>query len=189
MNSRKLTGIIVIAVLLCVFAAARIANAAQVDFFLKVTGTQQGQFKGEVSTGSTAQIPAAQFKYQAIAAQDAAAKTSDQATAAPVGRRAHSSITIVKEIGAASPMFAKALSSNEVLRSVDIEFVHPGPAGAPEIYKTMHLTNAIISSIRQLPGNGKSKLEEITFIVQPVAIEVMAKNGNKTAIDDWLASK
>lgn len=189
MNSRKLTGIIASAIVLCVLAAVHITNAAQVDFFLKVTGTQQGQFKGEGSTASTAQIPAAQFRYQAIASEDAAAKTSGQATAAPIGRRAHSSITIVKEIGAASPMFAKALSTNEVLRSVDIEFVHPGPAGAPEIYKTMHLTNAIISSIRQLPGNGKSKLEEITFIVQPVAIEVLAKNGNKAAMDDWLASK
>lgn len=102
----------------------------------------------------------------------------DAATGMSTGRRMHSTITITKEVDAASPRFATALATNETLKTVTITF--EGGSGGAKTAQKIVLTNAIISSVRKSGRN-----EQITFEYQ--AIEVTWTNGGKTATDDWNA--
>jgi type VI secretion system secreted protein Hcp len=113
----------------------------------------------------------------------------DIATGQMSGKRQHSDITITKYVGESSPMFARAMSSGEILTSVDISFFH-GTAERPQVYKTVHMTNVMISSIKPMPSSGGDRLmESITFSVEPQNIVAKDKAGNKTAMDDWMAAK
>lgn len=67
-----------------------------------------------------------------------------------LGKWQHAPITIVKEGGSASPMFLQAMNRNEVLPSVVLEFVRPASAGTQEVYKTLTLENAMVTSVRKL---------------------------------------
>jgi type VI secretion system Hcp family effector len=220
MKSRKLSGILALVAVLCVFAGARLAFAASADYYLEIKGEKQGVFKGEGSGGLTGRIFGSQISYQAMSATDAApgkasattvqparepgsalptgreaqtGKATGNAAAAPrdvatgqmSGKRQHSDISIVKAVGDSSPMFARALSTGEVLTSVDFTFFH-GTAEKPEIYKTIHMTNVMVSSIKPLPSSGGGKsMESITFTAEPQNIVAKDKNGNKSAMDDW----
>jgi len=118
-----------------------------------------------------------------------AAAPRDVATGQMSGKRQHSDITIVKYVGESSPMFAKAMSTGEILTSVDISFFH-GTADKPEVYKTVHMTNVMISSIKPMSGSGGEKpMESITFAGEPQNIVAKDKAGNKTAMDDWMQAK
>ena len=191
MNSRKLSGIIALAVVVCVFGAARIASAAAVDIFLKIQGTKQGQFKGD-GAAATGRLPGSQFTYQASevsGAEAGKAAAGDKLSGATTGRRMHSTVTIVREIDKASPMFAKAMSTGEVLSSVDIEFVHNGASANPEVYKTLHMTNVMVTAIRAGGGGTDKPVESITFTADTQNVVAMNKSGGKTGIDDWMAQK
>jgi type VI secretion system Hcp family effector len=119
----------------------------------------------------------------------AVAAPRDTATGQMSGKRQHSDITIVKYVGDSSPMFAKAMSTGEILTSVDISFFH-GSAANPEIYKTVHMTNVLVSSIKPAPSSGGDRpMESITFSVEPQNIVAKDKAGNKTAMDDWMQAK
>jgi len=79
------------------------------------------------------------------------------------------------------------LTTNEVLTSVDIMFTHPGARG-PEVYKSMHLTNAVITSIKPISSRGGAgRTEEITLTAESQNVEMRAANGGKMAMDDWTA--
>ncbi len=106
------------------------------------------------------------------------ARDTPMATGALVGRRRHSTITITKEIDEASPKFATALASNEVLRTVTITF--EGASGDAKTAQKIVLTNATILSVRKAGGR-----EQITLDYQ--AIDVTYARGGKTAMDDWSA--
>jgi type VI secretion system secreted protein Hcp len=205
MKSRKLTGIIALVVVIGIFAAARIAFASTADYYLEIKGARQGRFKGEGNGGLTGRIPATQFSYQAAgpvkeastgkatgreaqsgkATGTAVTAPRDVATGQMSGKRQHSDISIVKYVGDSSPMFAKAMSTGEILTSVDISFFH-GSGANPEVYKTVHMTNVMITAIKPMPGSGgDNPMESITFSVDPENIVARDKAGNKTAMDDW----
>ena len=103
-------------------------------------------------------------------------RDTPMATRMATGRRMHSTITITKEIDAASPKFATALVSNEVFKNVTIIFV--GGSGGEKTAQKIVLTNATMLSVRKAGRN-----EQITFDYQ--AIEVTWQNGGKTMADDW----
>jgi type VI secretion system Hcp family effector len=191
MNSRKIYGIIALAMAVGIFGAARIASAAAVDYFLKIEGTKQGKFKGE---GAMAErLPCSGFKYEASESSGAGAgkaTSKDVASGQPTGRRMHGTITIVREIDKASPLFARAMSTGETLGTVDLEFVHNGLSANPEVYKTLHLSNAMITSIRPAPSSGGDRpMESITISAEIENIVAKDKNGNKAGIDSWSATK
>ncbi|MFZ0820774.1 MAG: type VI secretion system tube protein Hcp [Candidatus Acidiferrales bacterium] len=180
MNVKRISWVFVVALVICLAGASQIYAA--VDAFLTIEGTKQGKFKGEATGAGAGKISISDFSYMASA-------PADKNTGMASGRRMHSAITIRKTIDQASPQLMQALNSNEVLKSVDIEFVHPGPKG-PEVYKTIHLTNAIISSIQSATGGaGSGRAETITFTAESQNVEMRNKNGGKSATDDWLAQK
>jgi type VI secretion system secreted protein Hcp len=192
MKSRKLSGLIVLAVVACVFGAAKFASAASVDFFLKIEGTKQGQIKGDGAAAS-GRLPGSQFKYEESATTGAGAgkvTAADRATGQTAGKRMHSTITIVREVDKASPLLFKAMNTGEVLSSVDIEFVHNGASANPEVYKTLHMSNVMVTSIKAVGGGGTDRpVESITFVADTQDIVAKNKSGGKSAIDDWMAQK
>jgi type VI secretion system Hcp family effector len=198
MNLRKLSGITALLVVVSIFGAARLASAASVDFFLRIEGSKQGQFRGAGTTGE--RLPCSQFKFQTSEATSTSSATAreaqtgkatgnaaprDVATGQVSGKRMHGLITIVREVDKASPMFAKAVSTGEILNSVDLEFVHNGDSPKPQIYKTLHMTNVMVTSIKPMSSGGDRPMESITFTADIANIVAKDINGNKTSMDDW----
>ena len=154
---------------LCGVVSALLSAApamAAVDAFMTVTGVKQGPIKGEGMSENIRLV--------------SVVRNTPMATGVPTGRRMHSTITIVKEIDAASPKFAAALVNNETLKTVTITF--QGGSGGEKTAQKIVLTNATILSVRKAGGN-----EQITLDYQ--TIEVTWTDGGKTAMDDWSTPK
>ena len=152
---------------LCGVVSALLSAApamAAIESYMTVTGAKQGPIKGN---GMSEQIHLVSV-----------VRDTPMATRMPTGRRMHSTITITKEIDAASPKFTTALVNNETLKTVTITF--QGGSGGEKTAQRIVLTNATILSVRKAGRN-----EVITLDYQ--AIEVTWTNGGKTATDDWNA--
>jgi len=154
-------------VVLCGVVAAllpAVQAKAAVDAYMTVNGVKQGPIKGEAMSDNIKLV--------------SVVRDTPMAARVAAGRRMHSTITITKEVDAASPKFATALVSNETLKTVAITF--DGGSGDAKTAQKIVLTNATILSVRKAGGN-----EQITLDYQ--AIEVTWVNGGKTAMDDWNA--
>jgi len=150
---------------LCAMASALVSAApayAAIDAYMTIKTSRQGAIKGE---GTSDQIHLISVT-----------RDTPMQMAHPIGRRMHSTITITKEIDRASPMLARALSTNEVLSEVVINF--NGASGAAKTAQRIVLTNANIVSVRKAGSR-----EMITLDYQ--AINVTWTDGGKTAADDW----
>ena len=135
---------------------------AAVDAYMTVKGVKQGAIKGDAMSDSIKLISVVR----------------DAPSGLATGRRMHSTITITKEIDAASPKLAMASSSHETLSEVVITF--EGGSGGAKTAQMIVLTNATILSVRKA-----GRTEEITLDYQ--AIGVTWADGGKTATDDWEA--
>lgn len=153
----------VLSTVVAVLLPAVSAHAA-FDAYMTIKGSRQGQIKGDAMSDQIRLVNVV--------------RDTPMATRMPTGRRMHSTITITKEIDKATPMLAKAASTNELLSEVVITFTG-GAAGAKTAQKIV-LTNATILSVRKAGGN-----EMITLDYQ--TIEVTYAKGGKTAMDDWEA--
>jgi type VI secretion system Hcp family effector len=148
-----------------VSALLPVVNAvAAMDAYITAVGTKQGQIKGDSASGSHV---------------SAVVHETATATGVASGKRQHSVITITKEVDAASPKFATAMATNEVLSQVVITFGGTG-AGAGKVAQKIELADATVSGIRKV-GNS----EQITFSYDKIVV-TYAKGG-KSAMDDWSA--
>jgi type VI secretion system secreted protein Hcp len=163
----------------CLTLLASPAYSAE-KYYLKVEGTKQGQFKGEVERNGSRWIEITAFSAGVQSPRDAA-------TGQASGKRQHKPIVITKEIDKASPQLLQAVTTNEVLKEVVIQSVRPEPKGKEQVYQTITLTNAVISKVKGFSGKNKNEEEQFQFTFQK--IEVTNLQGTKTATDDWLASK
>jgi type VI secretion system secreted protein Hcp len=152
--------------------------ARSVEIFIAVEGTKQGKFKGESQvTPFKDQSRVLKFSYSAVSPRDI---STGQAS----GRRQHKPIVITREPGAASPQFFTALVTNEVLKSVVIQFVRGNVAsGINEVQQIIRLTNASISDFRQYVGDDGRWLEDVAFVFQRIQIE--NKPSKTGAVDSW----
>ncbi len=208
MSMKRISLVLAGALVICIAGAAQLSSAA-VDAYMVIKGAKQGQLKGEGPTASANKIHVEDFNFGVSEAREASSgmatgretaspKATGQAVTAPrdqstgmaSGKRQHGSITITKEWGASSPQLKQAMDTGEVLSSVDIEFVHPGGKG-PEVYKTIHMTNVMVSSITQsaTSGAGSGKREIITFTADMTNVQMLSKDGKKSAMDDWMGAK
>lgn len=217
MKSSKLSGVIAFALALCLLAGAGLIHGASADYYMTFKSAKQGEIKGEST--SALGIPGTQFHYEVTGPREAGSgmatgreantgappKTSSAATPPPAagdrtaresstgmatGKRMHGTITITKVIDAASPKLMQASTTGELL-TVDFSFVHPGTDGKQEVYKTLHLTNVMISSIQRVGTNsgGERPMESITLTFETENAMAMSKDGKKMAMDDWTATK
>ena len=171
------------AVVAIVFVSATFADAAHV-IMVSAKGSKQGQFKGESARAkSQDKIEALGFTFEVTSPRDAA---SGQAS----GKRTYKPLQIIKPIGASSPQFFQALTTNEPLPAVTLEFTKTNANGEEFIFYTIKLVNASVSSIRQhtpaVPADAKQtmpQMEEISFTFQRIEIE--NKESKVMAVDDW----
>jgi type VI secretion system Hcp family effector len=96
-------------------------------------------------------------------------------------RRMNEPIVIVHKVDESSPFFVKAAANGETLTSVVIEFKRAVGTGT-EVFQTVTLTNAIVSSVKTING-GIQPTEEISFTFQKIAYE--NKDGAAAAPSSW----
>jgi type VI secretion system secreted protein Hcp len=150
------------------------------ELFLSAEGTKQGKFKGD-STGVAHKdaISALRFNYEVKAPRDSG-------TGMVTGRRVQGPVFITKPISVSTPQFFNALVTNEVLKTVQLDFFRPTADGREELYYSIKLSNANIADIRQFTdtdASGKSaQLEDIGFTFQKIEIITA---GGVPAQDDW----
>ena len=179
-------------------AAMIVISSACADFaraggiLLSVQGAKQGQFKGDAASAKQGnKIQAAAFTFEVTSPRDAA---SGQAT----GKRTYKPLQVTKDVGASSPQFLQALTTNEQLPTVTLEFTKADKNGEEYVYYTIKLTNASVASIRQHTAEGAKggsgaaganapQREEIGFTFQ--RIEVESNDGKTMAVDDWYQGK
>ncbi len=157
------------------------------EFYVSIRGKKQGEFKGESPRERHQQkIAAIRFQYEVRSPRDLA-------TGQASGKRQHSPIIITKEWGAASPQIFQALVTNELLDSVQFDFIRTNADGEEEIYYRIRLTNANISDLKQYMDDTKHAnqydtrmLEDVSFTFQKIEVEDLP--GKTMASDDWSKS-
>lgn len=152
------------------------------EFYVTITGSKQ-TFKGESDRAAYKdKIPGLYFSGGVASPRDA---TTGQAT----GKRRHEPIVMRKKVGTQSPLIIKALTSNEVLKTVKFEFVNTSGDGKETIFYKITLTNATVSSHKMvLPDvlsvqTNLELFEEISFTFQK--IEWSHEQAKTITTDDW----
>ena len=97
-------------------------------------------------------------------------------------RRPNDPVVIVKPLDETSPFFVKAAASGETLTSVRFEFKR-NVGSDEEVYQTVTLTNAMVSSVREINGNAGHQMQEVSFTFQK--IEYSNKDGAAAAPTSW----
>jgi type VI secretion system Hcp family effector len=97
-------------------------------------------------------------------------------------RRANDPVVIVKPMDDTSSFFVKAAASGDTFTSVRFEFKR-NVGSREEVYQTVTLTNAMISSVREINGNGGEPMQEVSFSFQK--IEYSNKDGAAAAPTSW----
>lgn len=165
------------------FALFASAAPAAEKYYMKVEGTKQGEFKGNIARNGTKWIELTSFSYQVK-------PPLDSATGKASGKRQHQPVVIKKTVDSASPQLLQACTTNETLKEVVVQVTRTGPAGKEQLYQTVTLTNAHIPSAKKAGGKGtkkKNEEEEIQFTFQKIV--VTDTNGKVTATDDWTLTK
>lgn len=163
-----------------IFSASTLASGGVISI------TVQGNY-GQTSTEATS------FRYSqsprdlaggsagTLTTATSAANARSAAGGRAAMRRANDPVVIVKPMDEASSFFVKAAASGETLTSVRFEFKRNVGSGT-EVYQTVTLTNAVVSSVREVNGDGRPA-QEISFTFQK--IEYSNKDGAAAAPASW----
>lgn len=125
-----------------------ISGVSETTYWVKIVGSRQKVFKGD----SRGMIEAIR-----VAEPTGAPSSSGKAMA-----RQRSPFVVTKNQDAASPQIMKAMQTNELLPTVTLEYVRRDGSGRESVLRTITLTNAVISSVRQY-DNGRRPLEDVSF--------------------------
>lgn len=147
------------------------------EFYVTIDGAQQGTFMGDSNR------PAHQGKIVGLAFNYEVSAARDVETGQTAGNNRHSPLTITKHWGPSTPQIFQALLTNEVLKSVLLEFVHTAPDGTEYVSHEITLSDATIIKIRQHTDADMLKLEDVSFIFKKIKIE--NKDGKTQAEDNW----
>ncbi len=148
------------------------------EFYVTIEGSKSGFIRGDVAKrGYEGRIAGLALDYEVMSGQSHNA--SDPAT----GKHQHSPITITKRWDTATPQLFQALVTEEVLKSVVIEFEQVTPqVGKNFTYHTVKLTNAFITHIHQHATAETGELEDVSIVFQKIEIE--NKISKMTVADD-----
>lgn len=147
--------------------------------YLKVTGEKQGAIDGSVEqAGREATTEVLNFAH-GIAAN------VDFSSGRTIGKRTHSPITMSCVVGKETPLYLQALTNNERLTSVKIDFYHTDPAGAETLFYTIDLVNATFASV-SMGSDGGGSFDTAAYSLAYQKITWTWADGNVTAEDDWL---
>ncbi|MEP6637025.1 MAG: type VI secretion system tube protein Hcp [Acidobacteriota bacterium] len=145
-------------------------------------------------SGNTGQIKteAEEFRYSqsprdlaggssSMAAASAATSARGAAGGRAAMRRVSDPVIVVRKPDENSKFFVAAAANGETLTSVVFEFKRAVGTGT-EVYQTVRLTNAIVSSVKTING-GIQPMEEVSFTFQK--IEYQNKDGAAAAPASW----
>jgi len=175
--------------LLAILLSASTFSRAQY-MLMTAEAEKQGKFKGESNrAGATAKMEVLGFDYEVKSSRDAG-------TGQASGRRQHVPITIWKISGATSPQFFQALTTNETIKNLTIEFYKPDDVfkTSPEqLYYKIELTNAFITDFRQVmngPETDRFKTTGATNLYDGIRIvfeKITVTNikANTAGTDSW----
>ena len=155
-----------------------LAGLARADDIYMSATSKRGAYTGD-SAKMTGKIDVTKFSYEVVSPRDPA---SGQAT----GKRQHRPVRIVKPVNASSPQFFRAITTNELLNSVVIDFVGTGPKG-PQLNYSVRLTNAFVTDFEQTTETDAAGVahvvEAVEFTFQ--AIEVFHGPSQTVVQDTW----
>jgi type VI secretion system secreted protein Hcp len=150
--------------------------------FITISGNG-GQIKTEAQEFRYSQSPrdlaGGQSAGMAAAAPATSARSAGGGRAAL--RRVNEPVVVVHNLDESSPFFVKAAASGETLTSVVFEFKRAVGSGT-EVYQTVRLTNAIVSSVKTING-GIQPTQEVSFTFQKIEYE--NKDGAAAAPASW----
>jgi type VI secretion system secreted protein Hcp len=152
--------------------------------YMRLTGETQGEIKGSVTqAGREDSIMVIAFSHEVESPRNV---SSGLAT----GKRQHKPLTITKEIDKSTPLLMNALTNNENLPVVILQFWQPSRSGREFQYYTIELTNAGIVDIHQEMLNNKypenmqhMEREHISFVYQKITWTY--EDGGITSTDEW----
>jgi type VI secretion system secreted protein Hcp len=145
------------------------------EFFVTVVGARQGVLVGDCSVpGREGAIAGVGFAYDVEVARNVA-------TGLSTGKRRHQPVRITKRWDRSTPLLFRALSTNEAITEVVVEFPAPGGGGP---YHRVRLANALVTEIRQhVDPQGGAHLEDVSFTFQHIEFTNLVTGA--TAEDDW----
>jgi len=147
--------------------------------FITISGNS-GQIKTEAREFRYAQSPRELAGGSSMATAVAATNASGGSGRAAM-RRMNEPVAIVHKLDESSPFFQKAAANGGTLTSVVFEFKRAVGTGT-EVYQTVRLTNAIVSSVKTING-GNQPMEEVSFTFQK--IEYQNKDGAAATPASW----
>ena len=158
------------------------SSSSDVKIYMTIQG-HLGNIEGSsTDSGHEGEIEVDSYSHDIVSPRDSA---TGQAT----GKRQHSPVVITKDIDKSTPLLFRAITTNENLSDVTLNFYRPNSSdnGAMEKYFTVKLTNAQISRVGQHPPDpGHSgDYESVAFVFQK--IEWTWVDGGITVEDDWEA--
>jgi len=176
--------------LLCQFPAlvASAQTSQPVIAYVSIEGQKSGMFKGNAITeGNEGKIECIGFRFLISVPHDPESGRSN-------GKRQHMPVVLVKNIDYSTPQLLQALCTNEILKSVVIEFYKKASDGRQQLYYRVTLTNASISQLTQYGGTALgdsgynlnstgNTYEEVSMTYQNIQFEHVI--GNTAAADDW----
>ena len=145
--------------------------------------SNQGQVKATAQEFRYAKSPRELAGGQGASAATAALPTGGRVAGAGRAsvRRPSDPVVIVRDLDESSKFFTTAAANGETLTSVVFEFTR-ARGSETEVYQTVRLTNALVSSVKTVNGDGRP-MEEISFTFQKIEYE--NKDGAAAAPDTW----
>jgi type VI secretion system secreted protein Hcp len=151
------------------------------QFFVRVVATKSGPWPGNATqAGREGWLVGRRFVQQVTAPRDVA-------TGQPAGKRQHQPVLVVLDWSPASPAILTALTTNEALTSVTMEFMARTATGTESVAQRLTLTNAAVAGLRRTAGSpSEPPADEVTFVFQKLELTDLRRG--TAAEDDWSAS-
>jgi type VI secretion system secreted protein Hcp len=159
-------------------ATPKVGSTAQLTagrIFVMIQGSKSGAFPGNTAQkGREGWIAASGFAHEVKSPRDAA-------TGQASGKRQYGALTLTLPWSSASPLVFNALVTNEILKSVVIEFEAALATGQEAVAQRVTLTNASASDLR--------RVNDRTQVNQGGPVEILALTFQKITIEDLLSSQ
>lgn len=147
--------------------------------YLKVTGNTQGEIEGSVEqAGREGTTEVLSFGHGISA-------NVDFGSGRTIGKRTHAPISLSCKVGKATPLYLQALTNNERLKAVKIDFYHTDETGMEVLFYTIELENATFADI-SMSSDGGGSFDVASYSLAYQKIIWTWADGNVQTEDDWL---
>jgi type VI secretion system secreted protein Hcp len=134
--------------------------------------TMETQTQGKITGSSTKSKGSVDYGkgLECLAFEYGVESQFDAASGLPTGKRTHKPITITREVDQASPKLWSALCTNEVFKSVVLQFNKPSTGGKEVVAERITLTNAVISGVRRFTPSPGKRGEALTLTYEELEV-------------------